>query len=487
MTGSRLSAIEALYLGLEAAGSPIHVGSIGIFEGGPLCDQRGRLQIDELRARIAGRLDRVPRLRQGAARVPLGLSRPVWVDSPDFEISDHVDVVSLPAPGDEGALVRLAARLHMIPFSPNRPMWRLTFVTGLSGGRVALVERVGHALVDGVAGVDLATILLDASPDAPSSEEVGWVPAPRPSSSQLLQQSVVEGLALPVHMAAGAMTTVLRPAELRRRAGDLGRAIRGLTSHGLIAPRSSLNRPAGTTRTLALVRQQLAPVKHAGSAVGATTNDVVLAAVAGGLRSLLLGRGEELPHSLTFTILVPVSLRDAGMRGTFGNQVGGLMLPLPVGIGDPVTRLRAIASTTREMKARREVTTSELLLAAGDLLPAPLVAPVGRLLTHQPFANMVVTNVPGPPLPLYAMGAEMLEAFPIVPLAGNLTLGVAVLSYNGALNLGVTADAIGCPDVDAFVTGLERSFAQLGGVPCPTGRGSCHLRTADKSAAQRAS
>jgi WS/DGAT/MGAT family acyltransferase len=462
MSTSRLSAIETSYLALEDDGAPIHVGSVGIFEGAPPLDRRGRLRIEDLRARIAGRLDRVPRLRQRVARVPLDLGRPVWVDAPDFDIADHVDVVSLPPPGDEAAFVHLTADLHMVPFSPDSPMWRLTFVTGLPGGRVSLVERVHHAMVDGVAGVDLATVLLDVSRDGHSSIGAAWDAAQHPPASRLLCQAIAEQAALPVQMATDAATALFRPAELHRRVGDLGRALRGVASDGLLAPRSTLNRPAGSERTLTFVRQRLDVIKAAGRAVGATANDVVLAAVAGGLRWLLLARGEPLPNDLTYKILVPVSLRDSAKSGTLGNQVGAMFLPLPVGVGDPQARLRAIASTSSQMKARREVTTSQLLLGAANLVPAALVAPVSRLLSHQPFANLVVTNVPGPPFPLYAMGAQMLEAFPIVPLAGNLTLGVAVLSYNGALNLGVTADATACSDVDAFVSGIVRSFQQLG-------------------------
>jgi WS/DGAT/MGAT family acyltransferase len=251
---------------------------------------------------------------------------------------------------------------------------------------------------------------------------------------------------------------------------EIARAAGRVAGHGLVAPRSSLNRPTGRDRTLAFIRQDLAAVKAAGRAEGATVNDVVLAAVAGGLRSLYLARGESLPHDLHATVLVPVSLRDDAARGTLGNRVGVLLLPLPVGVGDPGTRLRTIAAASATMKAQREVLTSEVVQAAADFLPAKLVAPLSGLITHQPLANLVVTNVRGPAVPLYAMGAEMREAFPVVPLSGNLTIGVAALSYNGALNLGVTADSGACPDVDSFVSGVERSFAQLGARPDATAR-----------------
>jgi WS/DGAT/MGAT family acyltransferase len=458
----RLSAIETGYVALDRRRFPVHVGSIAIFEAAPLLDGHGRLRIERLRSRVGARLGLVPRLRQRVARVPFELGRPVWVDDPTFDIANHVDVVSLPPPGDEAVLLRLAAELHMRPFSPDRPMWQLCFVTGLPRGRVALVERVHHAMVDGVSGVDVATVLLDVDRNVSAPAPAVWTAAPPPSAGRLIGQAIGDQVTLPARLLSGATRALQHPGTLGGRVGDLAQAVGSANRHGIIARRSSLNRRVGTERTLSLVRRELAAVKAAGAPAGATANDVVLTAVAGGLRSLLLARGEPLPADLVLTILVPVSLRDAAERGTLGNRVGGLQLPLPVGIGDPDERLRTIATISTAMKARREVTTSELLLSAADLLPAPLVATVSALLVHQPFVNLVVTNVPGPPFPLYAMGAEMLEAFPIVPLAGNLTLGVAVLSYNGALNLEVTADATACPDVDAFVAGVEQSFGQLG-------------------------
>jgi WS/DGAT/MGAT family acyltransferase len=459
---ARLSAIESAYLALEERGMPIHVGSLATFEGNSLLDRCGELRVDALRARVAARLEQFPRLRQRATPVPLQLGRSVWVDDPDFDVADHVVVEHLPAPGDEAALTDLASDLHMRPFRADRPMWELAFVPGLPGGRVAVIERIHHSIVDGVAGVDAATILLDVERDAPQRIGPAWTPRQHPPTHELVRRAVCERAAQPLRLAAGAVTALGRPATAARRAREVLGAIVGVADHGLVAASSSINAPVSSERTLSLLRQRLRAVKDAGAQAGATVNDVILTAVAGGLRSLLLGRGERLDADLVHTVLVPVSLRDASERGALGNRVGALFLPLPIGIGDPEVRLRTIAHTTAAMKARREVTTSRLLLEAADLLPPRLIAPLTGLLDVQPFVNLVVTNVPGPPFPLYAMGAEMLEAFPIVPIAGNLTLGVAVLSYNGTLNLSVTADRRRCADVEAFTTGLERAFSQLG-------------------------
>jgi WS/DGAT/MGAT family acyltransferase len=453
----RLSAIETVYLALEERGSPIHVGSVAIFEGGSLLDGHGALRLADLRARIASRLHQLPRLRQRAQRVPLDIGRPVWVDDPAFDIANHVEVFALPRPGDDDALARLTSDLLNRPFRTDRPMWSLGFVSGLAGGRIALVERVQHAMVDGLSGVEMATVLLDVDRDTTPASPVSWAAAPGPSPVRLVTDALTDQLERAGRLLGGCVDALIHPAT--GRTAELRRAVGGVASH---APRSSLNRPTGPRRALTFVRQQLDAVKQAGRTEGATVNDVLLSAVAGGLRSLLLARGEALPHDGTLTVMVPMSLRGDATRRALGNQVGALMVPLPYGIGDPRARLRAVATTTAAMKQHREVATSEWELAAADLVPGPLVAPLGRgLLAHQPLVNLVVTNVPGPSFPLYAMGAEMLEAFPVVPLAGNLTLGVAALSYNGALNLGVTADADACPDVDAFVTGIECSFAQL--------------------------
>jgi WS/DGAT/MGAT family acyltransferase len=339
-------------------------------------------------------------------------------------------------------------------------MWSLGFVTGLSGRRIALVERVQHAMADGLSGVEVATVLLDLARDTPPPSPVPWVASPGPSPVRLVTDALTDHVVRTGRLVGRAVDPLIHPST--GRATEFRRAVGGAGSRGVLAPRSSLNRPTGPRRTLAFVRQQLVAVKQAGRRQGATVNDVLLSAVAGGLRSLLLARGEPLPHDRTVKVMVPMSLRGDATRRALGNQVGALMLPLPLGIGDPRARLRAVATTSAAMKEHREVATSEWELAAADLVPGPLVAPLGcGLLAHQPLVNLVVTNVPGPSFPLYAMGAEMLEAFPVVPLAGNLTLGVAALSYNGALNLGVTADADACPDAEAFVAGIERSFAQL--------------------------
>ena len=252
------------------------------------------------------------------------------------------------------------------------------------------------------------------------------------------------------------------PIEVAHSVADLGGSLASLRTDGLRAPRSSLNQQIGSARQLAFVRQRLEAVRSAGKPFGATVNDVVLTAVASGVRELLLARGEPLTPDQQLKILVPVSVRTSGEAMGLGNRVGALLTPLPIGIGDPHARLEAIAETTRTLKQGNEAATADGLLQATDLLPPSIVRLVQRGVHHQPLVNMVVTNVPGPPFPLYALGSRMLEAFPVVPLGGNMSLEVAILSYDGALNLGVTSDRDTCPDADVFVHGVQRAFDTLG-------------------------
>jgi WS/DGAT/MGAT family acyltransferase len=459
MTVDRLTALDASFVWFERPGVPVHVGAVATFEAGPLLDEGGALRLDDIRERVAARLDALPRLRRKLASVPYDLGRPVWIDDPDFDIARHVRELRLPAPGDDAALRTAAERLQGALLPRDRPLWDLHFVTGLDGERVGLIERIHHALVDGVSGVDLATILLDLEPDAPAVPLRPWSPAPGPSDTDLAVAGVREGLNDMVRAAQGVVRAVRHPAAVVRTAATVGRGLATVADGGLVAPHTSLNGPLHDGRRLAWVRTGLDDVRAAGRRAGGSVNDVVLAAVGGGLRALLLGRGEQLPADLVLKVLVPVSVRADGEHGALGNRVGAISAPLPVGIGDPDARLAAVVAAMRRLKAQPEAHSMEVLLGNADALPAGAARLLTRAVEHQPFVNLVVTNVPGPPVPLYAAGARMLEAFPVVPLGANLTVGVAVLSYDGTLSISVTADAVACPDVDVLAAGIERSLA----------------------------
>ena len=472
MTTDRLTALDASFLHIERDGLPVHVASVATFEDAPLLDEDGQLRLDELRAQVVARLHALPRLRRRLAWTPFGIARPCWVDDPDFDIARHVDAVDLGDVRDpDDALLAgdgLDALRHYTEqvvaerLPDDRPLWHLRFVTGLPDGRVGLIERVHHALVDGVSGVDVATMLLDVTPTPAVVAPEPWSAAPVPSPAARVVDGLADRAAMPLRLARLAAGGLARPLDLARQLAATAGAVAALAQDGLLAPRSSLNSPTGPARRLAWVSVRLDDVRRAGKDHGATANDVVLGAVAQGLRALLLERGQVIEGDDVLKVLVPVSLRGDGERGSLGNRVGALLLALPIGLGDPVERLEAIAVTTRRLKARREATVVDGLLTAAGFLPPALDGPISRLTDRQPFVNVVVTNVPGPPVPLYCRGARMLEAFPVVPLGGNLPLGVAILSYDGALNVSVTADGAAFPDLDLLRDGIEDGFVAVG-------------------------
>jgi WS/DGAT/MGAT family acyltransferase len=457
----RLGAVDEAYLLMEGPTMPMHVASVGVFEGPGLCTDRGRLRLDTIRHRVEARLDLLPRLRERVVPVPFGLHRSVWVEDEHFDISNHVDSVALRGGHDEAALIRLVEELVMEPLPRDRPLWHLRFVTGLEGGRVALVQRAHHAMIDGISGVDVSLVLLDATPEGQEVHRSAWAPAPAPTELDLAVGAVVDRLRQPVRLTAGALTSLGHPIRTVSFARQTVRALDTLRRTGS-APATSLTGRLGPSRRLAFVRQRLESIRAVAAHHDATLNDVALDAVAGGLRELFVARGEPMPSDRIVNVLVPVSVRAPTESGALGNRVGALVTPLPVGIGDPVERLRTITATTRLLKSSGEATTADQMLQAADVLPPWLARRVVQAVNEQPLVSMVVTNVPGPDFPLYAMGSRMIEAFPVVPLGARMTLEVALLSYDGQLNFGVTADRDACPDSSVFVHGITHAFAELG-------------------------
>lgn len=475
MSFDRLTALEAGYLCFEGPGRPVHIGAVAVFEGGPLVDGEGRLRLDAIRRHVASRLEALPRLRQRLSHPLLGIDRPHWVDDPGFDVAHHVTEARAPEPGDDAALRSVAERLHTAPMDLRSAPWDLHVVTGLAGGRIGLIERVHHALVDGVGGVDLASVLLDLDPDGTVSvadvmvEAPAVAPPPRSGVSAIVPAAwsvLTAPWRVPAALAAPVASAVRHPGDAVRRVATVAGAVGAMVGEGAFASHSPLNAVPGPNRRLAWVRAPLDGVRSAGRDAGATVNDVVLAAVAGGLRELLVSRGEPVPSDLTLTAMVPVSERPDGDHD-LGNHVAAMLVPLPVGVEEPAERLAQVTATTRRLKARQESAGTHALLRAADLLPMPLVRTVARAVEHQRFVNLVVTNVPGPPLPLYLLGARMLEAFPVVPLTANLSLGAAILSYDEVLRICLTADTDACHDVDVMMAGIDRDLATLGAHGAP--------------------
>jgi WS/DGAT/MGAT family acyltransferase len=340
----------------------------------------------------------------------------------------------------------------------TRPLWELWLITGLAQGRVGLVLKLHHALADGLAAVQIAgALLLDATPDATSPQPPPWRPRPAPPGWVLVADNLRgRGAALPA-----ALARLRHPGRLAAQARVLAGAWRMVRDGRRPPRRSPLRRPLGGRRRLVLVRARLAVVNQIAHAHQATVNDVLLAAVAGGLRALLVARGVPV-EGLTLRASVPVALRGASAAAALGNQVGLMVVPLPVGEPDPARRLRQVTQATTQRKHRPEVLAG--LRPVGSLT---VLRALNRYSRHQHLVDLFITNVPGPQVPLFVVGARLLEAFPVVQVAGNVPLSVGVLSYDGQLNVGIQSDPDALPDVEVFADGLRRSLEELAAATPP--------------------
>ena len=436
----------------------MHVAGCMVFEGPAPTHE-------ELLETIDSRLHLVPRYRQRLAFVPFSQGRPVWVDDPHFKASFHVRHTALPRPGGEDELQRLAGRVFSQPLDRSRPLWELWLVEGLADGRFALLSKTHHALVDGVSGVDIATVLFDSSPDPMpvASPDRQWIPRPLPSDSQLLADALVERAVVPAEILRGVRAALRGP---RAVAGQLAKGVAGLGAMawtGLqAAPESPFNVRIGPHRRFAWVRGDLAEFKAVKNALGGTVNDVVLAAVAGGLGRYMRLHGHS-TDDVVLRAMVPVSVRADVERGALGNRVAAMWAPLPVGVDDPVARLQTISAAMKDVKASGQAVGAEVLTALSGFAPPTIMAQAARLQARQRLFNLVVTNVPGPQHPLYVLGHELIALYPMVPLAENTALGIAIMSYNGQLNFGLTADFDAIGDVQTLVDELTSAIEELVG------------------------
>ncbi len=471
MNGAQpLSPLDALFVHLESPRTPLHLGSVAVFDGVPLTRPDGVLRLEELRRVLAGRLELVPKLRQVVRPGWIGQAPPVWQDDPHFDITYHVRAVALPAPGTEEQLAELAADLFAVPLDMNRPLWELWFVEGLAGGRVALVEKVHHALADGLGGVEVATVLLDTAPHSggpawPSTVDPGpppWRPQPPAGWSGVLVRDAGRLAALPLHAVRSVASGTRHPVRAATRLAEIAGAFATVATPRLLAPRTSLNVPIGRGRRLAFVRQPIPPLRSLQARTGVTLNDILLTAAAGGVRRLMVSRGERV-EGRAVQVLVPVGLPHHDR--TLGNRVSAMLVRLPIGVADPRRRLRLVAAEVADRKRRHQAVAVDVLLRLAAPLPQAAIKLVATAVHHQPVVNLVVTNVPGPPVPLYALGARLVEAFPVVPLAGNLSVGVAALSYDDVLDVGILADRDHCPDVAVLASGIEDEFRSLAAAP----------------------
>src|SRR5512133_1818966 len=420
------------------------IGALAILDGTSLLDRDGRIRIEAVRRQLEPRLHLVARFRQLLYRPRRGLGWPLWVDAPSFDLADHIRVHPLAAPGDEAQLLQACAELAARRLDPARPLWELWLLPGLPDRQVGALLRLHHTIADGAAALAAFGALLDLTPDAPTSVAPPWAPRPIPTAGELLR----DNLRRRRQELGRGWSGLAHPARTLRRAEAAWPAWREVLTDRP-APPTSLNPPVGPDRRLAIVRGRLDRTKQLAHLHQATVNDVVLAAVAGGLRQLLAGRGEDV-RGLMQRAMVTISVHHEQPGQAQGNKPGWMMVPLPLGEPDPVRRLELVAAETaaRKHKARPEAGSGIFRFIAGQRVWY-------RRFPRQRSVNLVVTNVAGPPTPLYLAGAALLELFPVMPVMGNLTLVVAVLSYAGQLSITAVGDRDACPDLEVFARGVR--------------------------------
>lgn len=463
MAFERLSAQDTSFLHIETPVQPQHVGSVALFEAPPFFHPSGRFRLEDARRAVASRLHLVPRFRKRIMTVPFEQGRPVWVDDDQFDLTYHVRLTALPRPGTEEQLKALVGRLQSQLLDRRRPLWELWFVEGLAGERVAIIQKTHHCLVDGISGVDVATVLLDLEPDPPHVDAPDWEPEPPPTQAQLLVESLIERATEPAEIARSARAALRGPRAVVERAAAVGRT---LTTVAQTAPRAPWNVPISPHRRWEVARVPLERAKAIKDAAGTSLNDVVLAGVATALRTFLEGR-EEPVDDLVLRAMVPVSVRDDTERMALGNRVSMMSADLPVGEPDPLERLRLVHEHMETVKASGEAVAADTLIQMTNYMPPTMLSLAARLIVRQRAVNLTITNIPGPQFPLYCQGARMLEAFPYVGIVDNQALTIAVLSYDGNLGFGITGDRDVLPDLRVIAEGIEDAFTEMAARQAP--------------------
>jgi WS/DGAT/MGAT family acyltransferase len=444
---NRLSDEDALMLWPDEVW-PQDVGALVMFEGDRLLDGDGRFRLERVRNAVAARLHLVPRFRQLLKVPPRRLGGPLWVDAPTFDIADHVRQLPLPAPADEKDLLLATERLRRRRLDRSRPLWEMWFLPGLPDRRVALFVRFHHAIADGMAGIATIASLMDADPDAPLGVPVPWSPAPRPSAEALLDD---ERRRRRSRRRAG-LSRLAHPANAGRRLAAGWPAMRELLADPPY-PVTSLDRLVGQDRGLALLRARLDPLKQVAHAHDATVNDVFLTAIAAGLRALLAGRGEPVEDAV-LGVYVAISLHRGERSQARGNLISQMVVPLPICVANPVTRLREIATITAQRKTRPRP-------SLGGIPHGRLARRLFLRLVYRQHVNVTTADLPGPQTPLYLAGARLLEVFPMVQLIGRNSLAVGALSYAGTLGVMAVADRDAYPDLEVFTTGMQEALVSL--------------------------
>jgi diacylglycerol O-acyltransferase len=453
----RLTALDSTFLHLEDhSAAHMHVASVMVFEG-------QAPTLTELVEHVQGRLHLVPRYRQRLAFIPFSQGRPVWADDPHFNPFYHIRHTALPKPADDAALKRLAGRLFSQRLDRSKPLWEIWLVQSMSGGRFALIAKTHHALVDGISGVDITTVLFDtAAEPVPSAPPTPWSAKPLPGAAKLLGEALIERSTVPAEMARGARALLRAPRKAVSQVKDGLASVGATTLAGINAPAppSPFNVDIGPHRRYTFLDAELAEFKAIKDSLGGTLNDVVLASVSLALGRYLRAHGHD-TDGLVLKAMVPVSVRSKAQRGALGNQVAAMWAPLPVGVENPAECLHKITTAMEDLKRGGQAVGAQVLTNLAGFAPPTILSQAARLQARQPFFNLVVTNVPGPQFPLYLLGRRLQVLYPVVPLAQRQALGIAVMSYDGHLGFGLLGDYDALPDLDRIALDLRAAVASL--------------------------
>ena len=462
MPPTRLSGLDASFLYLERPNMHMHVAGLSVLD--PSTRPDGRVRAEDLAAVVTSRLHLVPRFRQKVVFPPGNLGRPVWVDDEDFDIEFHLRRAALPAPGGRRELADYVQRVHSRPLDRQKPLWESYFIEGLEDGLVAILTKVHHAMIDGISGVDIATVLFDFSPESQVLVPEPWTPEPEPSRMQLLTDAVREQVTNPLGAFVRAGRTAVRaPSTVAKGFGAAAGGVRDLLGMGT-PPRGPFDREVGSGRRFAMTEAPVYRFKEIKDALGGTVNDVVLTVVAGGLHELLRSVGEEPARDATLRAMVPVSVRSEDEKMALGNRVSMIFADLPVGPMQPEERLAKIREATAGLKESMMALGAESIMNIGTWAPPTLHALAARLVSRGHWFNLVISNVPGPQVPMYIAGARLLANYPVMPLAENVGLSVAVTSLAGTMAFGFTGDWDAIPQIHELAFHVEEALAELGKV-----------------------
>jgi diacylglycerol O-acyltransferase len=455
----RLSALDASFLYLERPHVHMHVAGLAVLD--PSTRAGGPLTYEDLARLVNQRIHLVPRFRQKVVIPPFGAGRPVWVDDDGFDLTFHLRRAALPAPGSRRELAEFVQRVQSRPLDRTKPLWEIYLIEGLEDGYVAVLSKSHHAMIDGISGMDIASVMFDFTPDTQQIHPPGpWQPEPPPSPVGLWAGAVADQVAHPLRSLADGTGRLLRaPAEVAERVRGLAGGVASLISLGQ-APPGPFNVRIGPNRRFSMAEVPVSDAKAIKNSLGGTVNDVILASVAGAVRRLLRRRRDPI-RGLTLRALMPVSIRDDSQRMALGNRVSVFLVDLPVGERDPVRRLRAISKATVTLKSSHQAVAATALINSARWAPPTLHGLAARLLARQRLVNLVVSNVPGPQVPLYLNGARLLVAYPVMPLGPTTALSAAVTSLSGIMGFGFTGDWDALPDIDDLARDLLDEVASL--------------------------